>query len=63
MNMTPSLPLAPRADAPTEPVRTPAKPVSDPLRQAPDVLETIEVDCRLWPDEYLREAVVTGGGE
>jgi len=63
MNTTTSLPLASRADAPTEPVRTPPLPVSDPLRQMPDGLEMIEVDCRLWPDEYLREAVVTGGGE
>ena len=37
-----------------------APPEIDPLRE---VVETVEADCRLAPDEYLEEVRVPVGGE
>ena len=63
MNTTTSLPLPPRTDASPELLHTPTLPVVDLLRTLQEVMEVIRIDCLVLPDEYLREAIVIGGGE
>ncbi|MCC6420955.1 MAG: hypothetical protein IT429_22190 [Gemmataceae bacterium] len=53
----------PVSQLPTQAAPPETGPAIEPRREMREVLEAIQADCRLNPDEYLKEVYVPGGGE